>query len=844
MNRINPVHFLIITFSYNAFIKTYNYFFYFFLIRTQSYGQTVNDILKERINALQRYTSTNPTEKLYLQLDRQWYTPGDTIWFKAYAVQGPAHQPSEISKVLYAELIGNKDSVLKRLTLPLNPGISWGDFELPVSYKAGMYRLRAYTNWMRNDSTTFFERQIIVGRIEPDAEATAATKPNTTTTNLPQKSSSPAIDVQFFPESGYLVSGLRSKVAVKAIDHNGNSVAIHGTITDADHNEITTFNTQYAGMAQFAFTPQQGKHYRARITTANGGQMNIDLPAVIAQGMVLTVNDAGPDSIYLSVAANKDFTDQHKNSPVYVIGQSAGIVYYTAAARMNGKVFAAAISKKRFPTGITQFTLFSKSGEPMNERIIFINNADQLDLKLNAQNTYPRNKQINMELSARTVNGIPVLGSFSVSVTDEEKAPANEQGENTIMTDLLLTSELKGRVETPNYYFINLTDKTNADLDLLMLTQGYRRYEWNKILAGDKPQPLYPAETSLSLQGMVKTPSGAPILNGKVRISSVKDFFVADTLTDANGHFKFDNVDLPDSTKIVINAKNAKGNDNVKISVMQKQYPAVYPVKDEINFFTDSLPEAAKRLAQQAFLKAQKQSKQDLTKRTIQLKEVKIKGSAKGTYFQPVYSDNMKLSSNLNGPGNADEVILAENIQTSGTLAQVLPARTTFLTWQNGLPYAGSKPMTVIVDGVFVNAKDLDDISIEDVYSVEVLRHKAYTAIYGSNAPNGALIITLKHGSGTVLIKKKPANGLITYNFRGYYKSRVFYSSVFDKNENKPVIDIGATIYWNPNLVTDKDGKTSFNYFTPNVKGNYKVVIEGIDGEGRLGRIVYRYTTE
>src|SRR5207253_2009423 len=106
--------------------------------------------------------STNTIEKVYLQLDKPYYAAGDNMWFKAYVTAN--NKPSTLSGTLNVELIDNRDSVKHRIKLPINDGITWGDFSLPDTLHAGSYRVVAYTNWMRNAGADyFFDRTIAIG---------------------------------------------------------------------------------------------------------------------------------------------------------------------------------------------------------------------------------------------------------------------------------------------------------------------------------------------------------------------------------------------------------------------------------------------------------------------------------------------------------------------------------------------------------------------------------------------------------------------------------------------------------------------------------------------------------
>jgi hypothetical protein len=167
----------------------------------------------------------------------------------------------------------------------------------------------------------------------------------------------------------------------------------------------------------------------------------------------------------------------------------------------------------------------------------------------------------------------------------------------------------------------------------------------------------------------------------------------------------------------------------------------------------------------------------------------------------------------------------------------------------NGTPFnlrpVSGGPMSIIVDGDILSGEHLNDLNADDIYSIEVLRTDHSRSIYGSSIDEGgALVITMKHGGesdGKDTFNRKSA-GLIYYSFAGYHKARTFYSPKFNApNESTAKNDLRTTVYWKPNILTDENGKASFEYDNNDTKGTYRVVIEGIDDNGNLGRKVYRY---
>jgi hypothetical protein len=231
------------------------------------------------------------------------------------------------------------------------------------------------------------------------------------------------------------------------------------------------------------------------------------------------------------------------------------------------------------------------------------------------------------------------------------------------------------------------------------------------------------------------------------------------------------------------------------------------------------------------------QLKYGLGDHTIVLKEVEIKDT------QPV----LKNSENLNGAGNADQVITANQLSTGCiTLQQCLEGRLAGVYFQNGIPYStrSNRPMAVNIDGAVIPGDQVSMIDTYNIESIEVLRSVAYLAVYGPQGANGMLVITTKRGDDGKSYGR-PVPGIITYSPIGYSPLRVFYSPRYDNPKtNIHVANLRSTIYWNPNIITDKDGNASFEYFNAGSKGTYRLVIEGIDNDGNIGREVFHYKVE
>ncbi|NCD70477.1 carboxypeptidase-like regulatory domain-containing protein [Mucilaginibacter agri] len=877
-----------------------------------------DDPIKKATTQLQKWLDTYPQEKVYLHFDKPYYAVGDDIWFKAYITVGPKHELSALSGALNVELIDDRDSILQAIKLPVVSGLANGDFALPDTLNEGNYRVRAYTNWMRNAGPDyFFDKTIHIGKAlnnnvfthtaftyttqngQPVVNATitymdlagapfankevsyqivAGSKniargkgitnskgeltlsfagmaqtqnkqarivskikideKNTVTKVLPVTALSGKVDVQFFPESGNLVNGLPTKVAFKAVGADGLGKNINGVLIDNNNQEISTITTQHLGMGIFMVVPEAGKTYTAQITFEDGSKGTFALPKALEQGYTLSVNNTyDPDNISVRIAASPGLVGTEVN----LVAQSGGNVYYAAKSKVENGIIATKVTKNRFPTGVTQLTLFNAAGEAVNERLIFTTGADDLKLDLiSPQQTYAQREKMNLQIAANTPDNKPAVASLSAAVIDETKVPVDESDETTILSSILLSSDIKGYIEKPNYYFAHKDDKQEkADLDVLMLTQGYRRFEWKQLMSDSFARPIYTPETTLKVSGRVHN-GNKPVVGGKVTLfTTAGGAFVLDTLTDANGRFEFKNLIFKDSLKFVIQARDAKGKKFVDIdldNVTRQQLTANVNAPDiDVNFDSKIVP-----YLQSSRSLYQTQVKYGVGSHNILLKEVTIREKKK----PPV-----DHSSNLNGAGNADQVIKAEDIALMGgcpDITQCLQGRLLGVTFRQGNAYTtrGGGQMQIIVDGIYVEGDFLTQINYTDISSIEVLRSGAYTSLYGSRGGNGVIIVNTKRGNeGNSYQRFSP--GVITYSPKGFYLARTFYSPQYDDPKvNATLADMRSTIYWAPNLVTDKDGKASLGFFNAGSKGSYRIVIEGIDSDGHIGRHVYHYKVE
>jgi TonB-dependent SusC/RagA subfamily outer membrane receptor len=656
---------------------------------------------------------------------------------------------------------------------------------------------------------------------------------------IPVKAASNKVDVQFFPEGGSMVNGVRNRVAFKAVGSDGLGVDINGTVTDNQDNVLAKITAQHLGMGYFNFTPESGKTYKAKINYPDGSAKVLDLPKADDRGYVLSVYNVDANDVTVKIAASPITFEENKNTEINLIAQGGGQIYFAAKSKLESPVFSAKIARSRFPSGIVQFTLFSAKGEPINERVVFIQNADLLNINLSsAKAVIAAREKVKLNLQAKNKDNQPVVGSFSVAVIDESKINPDETTESTILSNILLTSDIKGYIEKPNYYFTNVSDKTRSDVDILMMTQGYRRFVWAKVMDGSVPPLLFKPEKSIDITGHVKTPGGKPVVKGKVSLFATKGgTFYIDTVTDDQGRFAFRNLVFGDSVKFVVQARTANDRKNVEINLDN--------LTPKVDVKNKNAPDIEVNLnsSMSYYLQNSKKQYDDFLKYGIITKAHVLQGV---TITEK--REGLKASENLNGPGNADQVIKADQLSSCATLEQCLNGRLMGVMWRGGIPYSTrsmNNPMSLVVDGIQMDADYLENLVPTDIESIEVLRTVSYTAIYGSRGSGGVLVITTKRGEPGSYSYQRYAPGIVTYSPAGYHTARQFYSPQYDDPKtNSQVADLRTTIFWKPNIITDKDGNASVEFFNADNKGTYRAVVEGIDSDGNLGRQVYRYKVE
>lgn len=479
-----------------------------------------------------------PQEKVYLHFDNTGYYLGETIWYKAYAVNASDNTPKTVSRVLYVELLNSRGIVLETKKLEIVNGQCPGDFYLSTfnyDYHPGYYQVRAYTKNMLNfgEETVFSRVFPVFKELEKAGEYTATNLKegsDVSRLNLPrERKKAPKqkkVNIDFYPEGGNLVDGLNSQVAFKATDENGLEIDVTGAVVNDKNETVSEFSSIHNGMGIFSYTPNGAKN-KVQISYS-GNTYRFDLPKSLPNGYTMQVNALSANHLILEVEKSSQIPSETLGLSIMCRGR----MMYFATIRPDSSVVMLSIPKNKLPAGVNQITLFDAKGEIHAERLVFIpptqTDTSTIQAKSNKK-SYKFQQRVNIDL--KSIPG----ATFSLSVRDAANTPSVSDAGN-ILTNLLLSSDLKGCIENPSYYFASADRAHRKALDLLLMVQGWCRYEW-KQMAGIQPFTRnYEPEKKLMVCGHIAGKS-KEMKEVKLEIALDNDFLIGTSAIDSTGHF-------------------------------------------------------------------------------------------------------------------------------------------------------------------------------------------------------------------------------------------------------------------------------------------------------------------
>ncbi len=771
-----------------------------------SNAQTPEKLL-EKVNA--EYTP----EKIYIQFDKSNYLAGDAIWFKAYLLEG--YMPATKSTVLAVEMFNDSGKLIDKKILPIVGSAAIGNFDLSKSLYEGIYTIRAYTRRAMNFGTDkFYTHPLHV--FNPNLKKTIAP--------INRKFS-----LYFFPEGGNLIADVENVVAFKCTDQSGVPENIEGKIFDSKGKEVIIFKSVHNGMGKFVFIPKLGETYTSISTLQTNENLVKDLPIVKTEGVVLQIK-RNETNIKFSVEMNS--TNNDSQIPEYMLGVQENLVAFKVPLSYQGKKIIGSIPSQQLPTGILQITIFNKFNQPLAERLVFINSGDYIakgSLLTDTINFKARSKNVF------SLNFLDTLqGTYAVSVVTNDITSHDEED---IVSRFLLTDDIKGYVFNAKYYF-EKNDMVHADnLDYIMLTNGWRRYTWNEILSNKFPSMSFKDPNYITLEALVNDPiSNKPILNKPLSIyvkTSGKLFDVLSIDTDDKGEIKLPGLIFSDTAKM--NFKNKEGKQG-KVYVNFKSPPLknifFSPNVSIPNFSFYNPDEKTYRDIKTLF-----NSKKDINSYGITLDEIKVVARAK---TEKELYEKKYTTGRLGGFANKELDFLTEPVKSAANILDYLKSRLNGVNITGGpIEYSinyrntrslmsGPIQMSVFLDEMQVRPSDVATLKVSDVAMVKVFSNSLSPDAGGSLA-----IYTKKDRSFAV---NNILENTIEIQVEGFSADKEFFSPDYSLETSGDILsDERTTLYWNPYLNTNETkNKINFSFYNNDNAKKFKIVIEGIQEDGKL----------
>ena len=835
-----------------------------------------------------------PQEKIHVMTDKPYYITGDTVWLRAFVVNAVNNQPVDASKFVYVELISPINTVDMRIKIKERDGVFKGYLPLdPTKVAEGEYTLAAYTMFMQNQGEQyFFKKKVkitssfaIKRKIDYEFEWKNQGKDNEslkiklryldTETGQPcpynsfsyflpngksnsrdaddrnmsieidrhhlrdgavfvqygnygkyitfPSSSSTTYDVSFYPEGGYLIPNQENRMTFKAMDSNGRSIDITGDIVDGDGNKVASISTTHDGMGLATFTPQADVTYKVICQNKDLEEKTFELPQVRNDVTTLQVT--------------------HENKKVKIEARGSQQSTAVIAVQQRGNLLATgygsvSIETETLPAGVVQAVLMNEKGRMLSERLFFVTGKQAPKAKLSSDKTVYESRELvqaSVDLSEFAfVDSID--GNFAVSVTDNRSIMSDST--TSILTNLLLQSDLQGYINNPAWYFEN-TDRSK-ELDMLMMTQGWRRYDVPHALVGKGVTPQFPIEQGQTLSGTVKSNwRKKPMPGSMVKVMAPSILYADIAVTDDSGHWSINNVNFPDSTKFIVQATNAKGQNQWNLNFDTDSFLIINPLTTDVSFHKSSQPDEDLEVS---YISNEKQRLQYINGvSSILLDEVVVVKRRPDNSIRRAQSFNYKYFEFL-------------EINSYESIMQKFAG----VSFQDGRPMYKQKRVVFIVDGEVIT--DYDDMSLgkfsfmpefvgkgknTDLFNQYDKRSvvNAYTLLNQVCPFN--LVRDISFSGGVISITTKdekeygndPDHTIKTIRPLGYQRPAEFYAPRYDTGSGGmgEGTDLRETLYWNPCIAIDGNKQARFNFYTGDATSTcYTITVEGVTTNGEL----------
>ena len=634
-------------------------------------------------------------------------------------------------------------------------------------------------------------------------------------------------EVTFYPEGGSALYGSMGRIAFKAMQSDGTEIDVSGIVYDWRGNEITRFQTDVRGMGQFFLTPlKDEERYYSICTNSKGQSKQFELPVANGNGYALTT---GWNKDHLIVKIRQPESRNYGDTLCLIVHTRGVVQDVLIWENIKEPV---AIHQSFFPSGVSNLLLLTKDMIPVSERLVFVNNNDQSEITLKTdRNTYPVRSQVEYTVTITDELGGALEGSLSVSVTDNHEVIVDTTA--NILTELLLTSDLRGYIHNPAFYFQKNTKSAWA-LDLLMLTQGWRRYNTEQIVRNNFMFPDSLNENGYEISGKVeevKLRRKKPVANASVSILSVTSGFYATTETDHNGRFYLHDGNASDSTWFIVQKNVRSAKDDAKLTL----YRAFFPIR--------TVPVVSSNVIERNVFdkyadKAEQQYVDEHGVRVTKLREVVISAKKKPVQ-KSVYYQTADRTVNVNElkipPSTMNNLLLKlPGVSVSEADGRLVAYIARFSTEFSDEEESKKCPAMYLIDDL--PSDDVSWLNPMDIEQIDLLTSPSNLNVFTGRGRCGVIAIHTKTGSGGAKTNVKKSYDTFTQKIMplGFQKPTEFYAPKYDQTVLSTKPDLRTTIHWQPNLVTDETGTASFSFYTADTSSTYTVVIEGVTEDGKI----------
>jgi TonB-dependent SusC/RagA subfamily outer membrane receptor len=757
-------------------------------------------------------------EKIYLHTDRNIYYGKESIWFTIYLADAKFHIPIPGVNTVYVNLTNNSGELYYHKPFLIMNGIGFGDFTIPDSLDTGTYQLYAYTSYMKEIGIdAFFKKDITISRLEMGAQVPIADK-----IPKPRPVNQEAVKrngiLKFMPEGGYLSSNLPNNLAFKYVGTNGKGVNFKGSIFDSDGTLIREIEASHYGMGNTVFNPQQGmKYYVVSDIFPND---TFYLPASYQKA---SLQYTGIENSVVRFKIHDNASNEDLSYYLAIIAKGE-LTFYIEKRVQTSEVYLN-IHTNNFQPGINKAILIDKNLQPVAERLFYIPGFRQAKINIQTdQSTYNTRSKTQITLGLENEADIKAGGNLSLSVIHLEQAGISEIPDESIVSWFELNSELKGEIEYPGQYFNTNYDAIKEKMDLLLLTQGWSKYIWDDNHISKISQGGYKVEAGLHIQGKAqRLVLNKGLEEGNILLFAPSEAIIAETSSDVNGNFRFNNVVLFDSTKVVVQSKNKKNKQNTRLMDFTYQItaPAIFPVTENNHIDTSSL-RYFNELAYHRFMADQYRN---FGKDHVLLDEVTVVAKKKEED-----DGHFRLYSHANSVVDMDDYPESGYSDIFSFLIGMVPGL--YISGDNISIRMSSGPPLILLDGMEIDVNMARTIPMVVIDKIEVLKDASNTAVFGMKGGNGVIAIYTKRGE--VVYVETPTFGLLSKTIEGYSSAREFYSPDYDNTDLvHPVIDKRATLYWNPTIIPDSTGQFKLEFFNSDDNGKVLIVTEGLLNNGK-----------